>query len=83
MNPLGGSKYLPLIVDDASGCMKGFCLRVKSESENYITRYINRVQAQFGKKVKFVRHDGAREFATNSLQEFYEDQGIEQQTIVP
>uniref|UniRef100_A0AAV1TYC4 Integrase catalytic domain-containing protein n=1 Tax=Peronospora matthiolae TaxID=2874970 RepID=A0AAV1TYC4_9STRA len=83
MNSLGGSKYLLLIVDESSGCMKGFCLRVKSESENYITRYIKMVQAQFGKKVKLVRHDRAREFATNSLQEFYKDQGIEQQTTVP
>uniref|UniRef100_A0AAV1TCT9 Integrase catalytic domain-containing protein n=1 Tax=Peronospora matthiolae TaxID=2874970 RepID=A0AAV1TCT9_9STRA len=83
MNSLGGSKYLLLIFDEASGCMKGFCLRVNSESENYITRYIKMVQAQFGKKVKLVRHDGAREFATNSLQEFYEDEGIEQQTMVP
>uniref|UniRef100_A0AAV1VN52 Integrase catalytic domain-containing protein n=1 Tax=Peronospora matthiolae TaxID=2874970 RepID=A0AAV1VN52_9STRA len=83
MNSLGGSKYLLLIFDEASGCMKGFCLRVKSESENYITRYIKMVQAQFGKKVKLVRHDGAREFATNSLQEFYEDEGIEQQKTVP
>uniref|UniRef100_A0AAV1V8R4 Integrase catalytic domain-containing protein n=1 Tax=Peronospora matthiolae TaxID=2874970 RepID=A0AAV1V8R4_9STRA len=41
------------------------------------------VQTQFCKKVKFVRHDGAREFATNSLQLFYEDEGIEQQTTVP
>uniref|UniRef100_A0AAV1TSR5 Integrase catalytic domain-containing protein n=1 Tax=Peronospora matthiolae TaxID=2874970 RepID=A0AAV1TSR5_9STRA len=41
------------------------------------------VQTQFSKKVKFVRHDGAREFATNSLQLFYEDEGIEQQTTVP
>uniref|UniRef100_A0AAV1VNP0 Integrase catalytic domain-containing protein n=1 Tax=Peronospora matthiolae TaxID=2874970 RepID=A0AAV1VNP0_9STRA len=80
---LVGSKYLLLIVDEASGCMKGFCLRVKSVSENYITRYIKMVQAQFGKKVKLVRHDGSREFATNSLQEFYEDEGIEQQTTVP
>uniref|UniRef100_A0AAV1TY31 Integrase catalytic domain-containing protein n=1 Tax=Peronospora matthiolae TaxID=2874970 RepID=A0AAV1TY31_9STRA len=83
MNSLGGSKYLLLLVNEASGCMKGFCLRVKSESENYITRYITMVQAQFDKKVKLVRHDGAREFATNSLQEFYEDEGIEQQTTVP
>uniref|UniRef100_A0AAV1TCV4 Integrase catalytic domain-containing protein n=1 Tax=Peronospora matthiolae TaxID=2874970 RepID=A0AAV1TCV4_9STRA len=82
MDSLGGSKYILLIFDEASGCMKGFCLRVKSESENYITRYIKMVQAQFGKKVKFVRHDGAREFATNSLHEFYEDEGIEQQTMV-
>ena len=41
------------------------------------------VQTQFSKKVKFVRHNGARELATNSLQMFYEDEGIEQQTTVP
>ncbi|KAG2762260.1 hypothetical protein Pcac1_g25895 [Phytophthora cactorum] len=80
---LGGSKYLLLIVDEASGCMKGFCLRAKSESEECLKNYIMKVQTQFGKRVKFVRHDGAREFATNSLKAFYEDQGIEQQTTVP
>ncbi|KAG3021298.1 hypothetical protein PC121_g24902 [Phytophthora cactorum] len=79
-NSLGSSKYLLLIVDEASGCMKGFCLRAKSESEDCIKTYIMKVQTQFGKKVKFVRHDGAREFATNSLKAFYEDEGIEQQT---
>ncbi|KAG3048663.1 hypothetical protein PC122_g23768 [Phytophthora cactorum] len=82
-NSLGGSKYLLLIVDEASGCMKSFCLRAKSESEDCIKTYIMKVQKQFGKKVKFVRHDGAREFATNSLKDFYEDEGIEQQTTVP
>ncbi|KAG2787195.1 hypothetical protein PC111_g24293 [Phytophthora cactorum] len=82
-NSLGGRKYLLLIVDEASGCMKGFCLRAKSESEDCIKTYIMKVQKQFGKKVKFVRHDGAREFATNSLKEFYEDEGIVQQTTVP
>ncbi|KAG4036723.1 hypothetical protein PC123_g27709 [Phytophthora cactorum] len=82
-NSLGGSKYLLLIVDEASGCMKGFCLCGKSESEDCIKTYIMKVQTQFGKKVKFVRHDGAREFATNSLKAFYEDEGIEQQTTVP
>ncbi|KAG2870557.1 hypothetical protein PC117_g28473 [Phytophthora cactorum] len=35
-NSLGGSKYLLLIVDEASGCMKGFCLPAKSESEDCI-----------------------------------------------
>ena len=80
---LGGSRYLLLIVDEASGCMKGFCLSAKSESEDCLKSYITIVQAQFNKKVKFVRHDGAREFATSSLKAFYEDQGIEQQTTVP
>ncbi|KAG3176917.1 hypothetical protein PC128_g17075 [Phytophthora cactorum] len=37
---LGGSKYLLLIVDEASGCMKGFCLRAKSESEECLKNYI-------------------------------------------
>ncbi|KAG3092997.1 hypothetical protein PI125_g16977 [Phytophthora idaei] len=82
-NSLGGSKYLLLIVNEASGCMKGFCLRAKSESEDCIKTYIVKVQKQFGKKVKFVRHDGAREFATNSLKDLYEDEGTEQQTTVP
>ncbi|KAG3024703.1 hypothetical protein PC121_g24756 [Phytophthora cactorum] len=82
-NSLGGRKYLLLIVDEASGCMKGFCLRAKSESEDCIKTYIMKVKKQFGKKVKFVRHDGAREFATNSLKDFYQDEGIEQQTTVP
>ncbi|KAG3002461.1 hypothetical protein PC120_g19715 [Phytophthora cactorum] len=82
-NSLGDSKYLLLIVDEASGCMKGFCLRAKSESEDCIKTYIMKVRKQFGKKVKFVRRDGSREFATNSLKDFYEDEGIEQQTTVP
>ncbi|KAG3073017.1 hypothetical protein PC122_g14982 [Phytophthora cactorum] len=81
-NSLGDSKYLLLIVDEASGCMKGFCLRAKSESEDCIKTYIMKVRKQFGKKVKFVRRDGSREFATNSLKDFYEDEGIEQQTTV-
>uniref|UniRef100_A0AAV1UW02 Integrase catalytic domain-containing protein n=1 Tax=Peronospora matthiolae TaxID=2874970 RepID=A0AAV1UW02_9STRA len=78
---IGGSRNLLLIVDEASGCMKGF-LRVNSESEDYIRKYITMVQTQFSKKVKFVLHDGAREFATNSLRLFYEDEGIEKQTTV-
>uniref|UniRef100_H3H942 Integrase catalytic domain-containing protein n=1 Tax=Phytophthora ramorum TaxID=164328 RepID=H3H942_PHYRM len=51
--------------------------------EDCIKTYVTKVQTQFGKKVKFVRHDGAREFATNSLKAFYEVEGIEQQTTVP
>uniref|UniRef100_A0AAV1VIC1 Integrase catalytic domain-containing protein n=1 Tax=Peronospora matthiolae TaxID=2874970 RepID=A0AAV1VIC1_9STRA len=64
---LGGSRYLLLIVEEASGCMKGFCLRVKSKSEDYIRKYITMLQTQFSMKLKFVRHDGVRKFATRSL----------------
>uniref|UniRef100_A0AAV1V8Y6 Integrase catalytic domain-containing protein n=1 Tax=Peronospora matthiolae TaxID=2874970 RepID=A0AAV1V8Y6_9STRA len=57
-------------------------IRSVSESEDYVRKYITVVQTQFSKKVKFVRHDGACELATNSLQMFYKDEGIEQQTTV-
>ena len=79
---LGESKYLLLILDEASGCLKRFCLHAKSESEDNVKKYIKMVQTQFGKKVKFVRHDGARGFGTNSLRTFYEKEDIEQQTTV-
>nr|CCA22667.1 hypothetical protein ALNC14_088100 [Albugo laibachii Nc14] len=82
-NSIGGSRYLLLVVDEARGCMKEFCLRSKSESEGCLKNYIVKLQTQFGKKIKLVYHDGARKFATNTLKAFYADQGIEKQVSVP
>ncbi|KAE8962877.1 hypothetical protein PR001_g29558 [Phytophthora rubi] len=79
---LGGSRYLLLITDEATGCMSGFCLRARSESEGCLRRFITKVEKQFDARVKFVRHDGAKEFATNSLLAYYEDHGIEVQPTV-
>ncbi|KAE8957832.1 hypothetical protein PF011_g31004 [Phytophthora fragariae] len=79
---LGGNRYLLLITDEASGCMSGFCLRARSESEGCLRRFITKVEKQFDARVKFVRHDGAKEFATNSLLAYYEDHGIEVQPTV-
>ena len=50
---------------------------------NIRKKYIMAVHTQFDCKVKFVRHDGAREFATTSLKSFYDDQGIERQDTIP
>ncbi|KAG6590630.1 Integrase catalytic core protein [Phytophthora cinnamomi] len=69
---LGGSRYLLLITDEASGCMSGFCLRARSESEGCLRRFITKVEKQFDARVKFVRHDGAKEFATT--RSWHEDQ---------
>ncbi|KAF1314476.1 Copia protein, partial [Globisporangium splendens] len=80
---IGGSKYLLLIVDEASGSMKGFCLPNKSDSEDMLKKFIVQVGNQFNKSVKFVRHDGAKEFTTNSIKQFYADRGIQQQVTVP
>ncbi|KAG2760792.1 hypothetical protein Pcac1_g27314 [Phytophthora cactorum] len=84
-NSLGGSKYLLLIVDEASGCHEGFLSACQSRRAKTASRtYIMKVQTKFGKKVKFC--GGMTELvslATNSLKAFYQDEGIEQQTTVP
>lgn len=78
----GGNKYLLLIVDEASGLVKGYCMHSKSQSSELIMNFINQVANHFDKRVKFVRHDGAKEFATNAIKEYYSDHGIEQQVTV-
>ena len=54
VDSLGGSKYLLLIVDEGSGCVKGFSLRAKSDSETCIKKYIVAIQIQFDCTVEFV-----------------------------
>jgi transposase InsO family protein len=80
---LGGCKYLLLIVDEATSCMKGFTMKFRSKSEQCITKYINPICNRLKKKVKFIRHDGAKEFNSNSIQQVYSDHGIEQHVTVP
>ena len=83
VDSIGGSKYLHLIVDDGSGSMQGFCLTHKSDSKAMLKKLIVQVGNQFGARVKFVRHDDAKEFATNSIKQFYADRRIEQQGALP
>lgn len=83
VDSLGGSKYLLMIVDEANECMKCFWLQAKSEREVCVKKYIMMLQTQFSMRVKFVRHDGDREFSTSSRKAFYKKEGIEKQTTVP
>ena len=83
VDSLGGSKYLLLIVDESSGLLHGSCIASKSDSSALIMKFIKQVGNQFERRVKFVRHDGAKEFATNEIKSFYADQGIQQQVTVP
>ena len=56
--------------------MKDFCLCNKTESEELIKDFI--VKTRSRRKSNFVRHDGAKEFASDSLKSFYAQCGIEQ-----
>jgi len=79
---LGGAKYLLLIIDDFSNSCTGYYLKKKSESEKLLMQHICLLERQFKSKVLFVRHDGAKEFNTNNLQEFLNNKGIENQITV-
>uniref|UniRef100_A0AAV1TUW2 Uncharacterized protein n=1 Tax=Peronospora matthiolae TaxID=2874970 RepID=A0AAV1TUW2_9STRA len=48
VDSLNGSKYLLLIVDEGSGCLKDFSLRAKSDSEECIKKYIMAVLTVIG-----------------------------------
>ena len=58
-------------------------MNFRSENTQYITKYINPICNHLQKKVKFIRHDGAKKFNSNSIQPFYSDHGMEQQITVP
>ena len=46
---------------------EGLLSAYEAESEDCIKKYNKIAQAQFGKKIKFVRHDVAHKFTTYSL----------------
>ena len=83
VDSIGGSKYLLLIVDEASGSMKGFCLDTSPTAKLRSRSSSCKSATSSASSCKFVRHDGAKEFATNSIKQFYADRGIEQQVTVP
>src|SRR5437868_8260669 len=76
---IGGSHYLLLGVDDKSAIIQVYFLRNKHEAGKKIMTFINTAEKQYNAKVLAVRHDVAKEFATNELKEFYDQRGIQQQ----
>jgi len=82
MPSLGGNRHLLILVDDVSTIAKGYCLHNKSESGKRVMEYVNEVENHFNAKVLCVRHDGAKEFATNILKNFLSIMGIQQQVTV-
>jgi hypothetical protein len=73
---IDGTPYLT-ITDDASGCTKTSILQKKSDAASEIIEYVKWLKTQFNIIVKEIRCDGAEEFKTKELKNFYSTNGIE------
>jgi hypothetical protein len=73
--------YLAM-TDVGSNCTKTVILNSKSDSAKHIMNYIVFLERQFGHKVKVIRNDGALEFKTKVLNDFYDQKGIKVEITV-
>eukprot|EP00963_Diacronema_lutheri_P004998 scaffold365_cov361-Pavlova_lutheri.AAC.2 len=78
-----GEKYIVSILDEKSklGVAKPICN--KSQAAAVIKTVIRLMEKQTGNAVKFVRSDRGTEFLNAELQNFLQENGIQQQTSAP
>eukprot|EP00963_Diacronema_lutheri_P010611 scaffold1117_cov307-Pavlova_lutheri.AAC.1 len=78
-----GEKYIVSILDEKSklGVAKPICN--KSQAATIIKTVIRLLEKQTGNAVKFVRSDRGTEFLNAELQNFLQQNGIQQQTSAP
>ncbi|CAL1374616.1 unnamed protein product [Linum trigynum] len=77
---LDGSRFFLTIVDDFSRSTWVYLMKHKSDVERYLMMYFHLVHTQYGKLVRRIQADNGLEFQTNSLRDYYEENGIVLQT---
>lgn len=71
-------------MEEESLGVTGFCLHARSKSKQALfAGFIAKAERQLDIKVKFVRHDGAKDLKTNLVVDFYNEHGIHVQSTVP
>ncbi|KAI3770544.1 hypothetical protein L6452_01680 [Arctium lappa] len=78
-NSIGKKRYVLVIVDDYSRYTWVKFLKSKDETPEVLINLIKTIQTNKQKQVKVVRSDNGTEFKNNTLQDFYDSQGIQQQ----
>ena len=80
---LGGNKYSFVIVDDYSHFTWVFFLCDKSEVHCIFKKFVKRAQNEFDVKIKRVRSDNGTEFKNTNIEEFFDEEGIKHEFLVP
>ncbi|KZZ91998.1 Reverse transcriptase, RNA-dependent DNA polymerase [Ascosphaera apis ARSEF 7405] len=78
----GDRRYLIVVTDDATRYRWASTLHKKSDAAAYIKWVVNHI-GNLGRKVGIIFSDGAKEFASNDLLDFYTSRGIDHHTTVP
>ena len=78
-----GNKYFLVCTDDCSRFSWVFLLKAKSAVSSSIRNLCLLINRQFGKHVKGLRTDNAKDFLNNELSEFLASEGIKHETSCP
>nr|GEX71784.1 retrovirus-related Pol polyprotein from transposon TNT 1-94 [Tanacetum cinerariifolium] len=73
---INGKKYILVIVDDYSRFTWVKILRSKDETAEVVIKFIQQIQVDLNKTVRYVRTDNGTEFVNHTLTEYYERIGI-------
>ena len=71
-----GDKYFILFVDDYSRMMTVMYLKDKSKAFQKFKRYLDRVEKEIGKKLKYLRLDRGGKLISNEFSEFCIEKGF-------
>ncbi|KAF5309652.1 hypothetical protein D9611_014076 [Ephemerocybe angulata] len=78
-----GNRFWLVVVDDFTNFSWVFLMRTRDEAVKHITNVIAILENISGKRVGFVRSDGAKEFVEGDMKRFLVEKGIRSQTTVP
>ena len=78
-----GNKYFLICTDDCSRCSWVFLLKTKSAVSSSIRNLCLLIKRQFGRPVKGLRTDNAKDFLNNELGEFLTSEGSKHETSCP
>nr|BAG74297.1 polyprotein [Neopyropia yezoensis] len=78
-----GSRYLIVLYEDSTGMTLAVPIRAKSEAGRVMRGKIPEWERRSGKRLKRIRFDGAKEFTTAKLRQWYEEKGIDYEVTLP
>jgi len=80
---LGGSVYFTTLMEDSTGLITATPIKTKGMVPDVIKARIAQLETLTGLKVKRVRHDGAKEYVSHDLKEWYDNKGITSEKTTP
>ena len=78
-----GYKYYVTFIDDFSRCTWVFLMKDHSELFNIFKNFCSEIMTQFGKTIRILRSDNAKEYFSDTFNSFMHSNGIIHQSSCP